>query len=77
MTKYQGHKNYNHWNVALYLNNDYGTYKLMQECVEANPGNRDKAAYLILNSLGEGAKTPDGVPYTFTTVRAALVGWES
>lgn len=30
---YQGHKNRNHWNVALWINNDEGLYRLAQDCI--------------------------------------------
>ncbi len=71
---YQGHKNWNHWNVSLWLFNEYGTYKMMQEMI-AVCCNRNEAARQILGLLP--SKTPDGAPYTFTSIRAALVGWES
>ena len=72
--EYQGHKSWNHWNVALWLFNDYGTYEMMQEMVDVCC-NRNEAARQILGLLP--AKTPDGAPYTYTSIRAALVGWES
>ena len=72
--EYQGHKNWNHWNVALWLFNDYGMYKMVQDAVRRS-SNRDDAARRVLGYLDD--KTPDGAPYTFTSVRAALVGWES
>lgn len=61
MAKYQGHKNWNHWNVSLWVNNDEGLYKLACECIR-NSANRDAAARLMLESLGEmgKAETPDG-----------------
>ncbi len=79
---YQGHKNRNHWNVALYMANDYGTYKMVQQAVKDSPKNRNQAAVDILRTLRHwhctsDPKTPDGAPYTFTSIRAALVGWES
>jgi len=72
MTKYNGHKNWNHWNVNLWLTSaDEGTYR---ECVSACRRNRtrDKAARELLEMLPD--KTPDGAPYTFSSVRAALRG---
>lgn len=75
MAKYQGHKNWNHWNVSLWINNDEGLYKLARECIR-NSANRDAAARLMLESLGEMGKTetPDGAPYSVATIRAAMVG---
>lgn len=68
--KYNGHKNYNAWNVCLWLGNDEPTYRLMLECIRTSP-NRDEAAKKLLSYLPD--KTPDGVPYTFTNVRLAMV----
>lgn len=69
MAKYNGHKNYNCWNVNLWLNNDEGTYRLMRDCIR-RAKNRDEAAREMLNYLPE--KTPDGAPYTLTNVRLAM-----
>jgi hypothetical protein len=73
--KYNGHKNWNHWNVSLWINNDYGLYSLARESVKANR-TKDAAAREVLDVLLEGGadKTPDGAPYSITTIRAALVG---
>ncbi len=75
---YNGHKNRNHWNVALWLFNDYDLYLLMESAISIT-NTRDNAAKYILKHLnGDGhIQTPDGVKYTYTTIRAALVGWES
>lgn len=35
MTRYNGHKNWNHWNVSLWINNDEGLAELRAEGVEA------------------------------------------
>ena len=75
MTKYNGHKNYNHWNVSLWLNNDEGLYNMMCECIKLTP-NKEKAAEAILWTLQRQGitKTPDNVQYTKTSIRAAMVG---
>ena len=31
MTRYNGHKNWNHWNVSLWINNDEGLYRMANE----------------------------------------------
>jgi hypothetical protein len=67
---YNGHKNYNHWNVSLWLNNDESLYRLVCDCIKQYK-NKDSAARELLNLLPE--KTPDGAPYTFSSVRHALV----
>ena len=71
---YNGHKNWNHWNVSLWLFNDETMYTLMTEAV-SDSKTLDEAATRICNMFG-GHATPDGAPYTFTSIRAALVGWD-
>ena len=70
---YQGHKNWNHWNVSLWLFNEYPLYVLMCNCVE-HLSTLNVAAAAILERLPDS--TPDGAPYTFTTVRAAITHWD-
>lgn len=69
MTTYQGFKNYNHWNVSLYLNNDYNLYKTALETIRRS-ATLDAAARELLNTLPE--RTPDGVRYTLSAVREAV-----
>lgn len=71
---YQGHKNWNHWNVSLWLYNDYALYQLMQRCVHRS-NTLDNAAHWMVGLIVPNV-TPDGAPYTFTSIRAALVGWK-
>ncbi len=66
-----GHKNWNHWNVSLWLNNDENNYRLMLYCIDWTR-NRDQAATMMLRWLPPA--TPDGAPYTKTTVKAAMRG---
>lgn len=76
MTKYNGHKNWNHWNVSLWINNDEGLYDLARSCIRRNMSrvhsDRMQAARDMLAALP--AKTPDGAPYSLSSVRAAMVG---
>jgi len=71
MAGYQGHKNWNHWNVSLWINNDEGLYNLARQAVRFSRS-RDEAVQDLLEQLP--AETPDGAPYTKSSVRAALVG---
>lgn len=71
MATYNGHKNYNSWNVSLWLNNDEAAYRLMLDCIKRT-SNRRAAAERMINSLPE--KTPDGVPYSITNIVLAMVG---
>ena len=69
---YNGHRNYNAWNVSLWINNDEGLYKLAQFAVHWE-GSRERAAEYMLMRL-EDTHTPDGVPYTKTNIKLAMVG---
>lgn len=74
MSKYNGHKNWNHWNVSLWINNDEGLYQTA--LMYANQYLRNKAAQLMLQDLQQRGefKTPDGAPYSVSSIRAAMVG---
>lgn len=75
MPTYQGHKNWNHWNVALWINNDEGLYALAKQAIRVSQ-NRTAAAetLLIWLSVQGDVKTPDGAPYSVSSLRAAMVG---
>lgn len=75
MATYNGHKNWNHWNVSLWIGNDEGLYRLARECIR-RADNRNEAAALMLQDLHDAGitETPDGAKYTVTTIRAAMVG---
>jgi hypothetical protein len=70
MSTYNGHKNWNHWNVCLWLMNDEGLYLMVEQAISdlrtLDDTARDLAAQL------KGQFTPDGAPYTFASIRAAI-----
>lgn len=74
MSKFNGHKNWNHWNVSLWINNDEGLYHMAREF--ADQANRHFAALNMLAWLNDAGiyKTPDGAPYSVSAIRAAMVG---
>ena len=74
MSTYNGHKNWNHWNVSLWINNDQGLYLLA--CEYARLYLRDYAAKMMFNTLQEAGQThtPDGAPYSKTSILAAMRG---
>lgn len=75
MAKYNGHKNWNHWNVSLWINNDEYLYK--HAVTLCRRYNRKEAAEKMLECLNDYfviTHTPDGALYTVTSIRAALVG---
>ena len=63
-TTYNGWKNYETWNVSLYINNEYGMYMTAVDWVKDRLWNNEAVSYEdfrhVLNSL-YGDKTPDGV----------------
>lgn len=71
MSKFNGHKNWNFWNVSLWINNDEGLYRLALDCIK-RAGGKDGGAVLFLGYCP--ATTPDGAPYSKSAVRAAMVG---
>ena len=72
MSTYNGHKNWNHWNVSLWINNDEHLYRLALRCIKSSP-NREAAARMFSGVHGE-KHTPDGAPYSLSSVRAAMAG---
>lgn len=69
---YCGHDNRNAWNVSLWLLNDEGLYRSV--CDLLRRYTKEQTAKLLVNEyLPE--TTPDGVRYTVSNVRKALVGW--
>lgn len=83
MAKYNGHKNWNHWNVSLWLNNDESLYRSMLSWLKVAGGNKDRAARAFHHALTYAdfgiptPKTPDGAPYSFSSIRAAMRGLEA
>lgn len=76
MPKYNGHRNWNHWNVSLWINNDEGLYRTALECIRETRTRREAAElFLSLVQDTNGGKTPDGAPYTITSIMAAMVGY--
>lgn len=76
MVSYNGHLNWNYWNVSLWINNDECLYNLALQAI--NQMRKSDSNYTLtmaagrfLDAVGE-VKTPDGAPYTMPSVRAAL-----
>lgn len=74
MPKYNGFRNWNHWNASLWINNDEGLYSIALSYCTRYPKNR--AAVFMLQDLYDSGitHTPDGAPYSVSSIRAAMVG---
>ena len=71
MAKYNGHLNWNYWNVSLWINNDEGLYRLARRCRLKND-TATAAAEEFLDCMDGVERTPDGAVYTMPNVRAAI-----
>ncbi|WP_442854962.1 DUF7249 family protein [Burkholderia sp. MSMB0265] len=72
---YNGHKNWHHWNVSLWINNDGWLYNEARRCVRGSRNKRVAAEYLLMTLTECGiTHTPDGAPYGVSSIRAAMVG---
>lgn len=71
---YNGHKNWNHCNVSLWINNDESLYRAALQYVREFRGNKERAAREMLAELHRSGftKTPDGAPYSVSSIRAAM-----
>lgn len=77
MTKFNGYKNWNHWNVSLWINNDEALYRMATFYVAHwKCRGKDYAAKWMMDRLkDEGiTHTPDGAPYSKSAIRSAMVG---
>ena len=71
MASYNGHKNWNHWNVSLWINNDESLYRFARSMVRQY--GIGVGAVKLANALRDET-TPDGAPYSIDAVRAAIRG---
>ena len=69
MSTYNGYESYDHWNTALWLNNDEQMYNLVANKAELavyNVCTKTQAVYEILRGLPP--KTPDGAQWEPDTI---------
>ena len=67
MTEYNGWKNYETWNVSLWINNDEELYNLAYGFMSKFSGRAPYANFVKSFGL-EGTKTPDGVSFNSSKV---------
>lgn len=68
INSYQGHKNWTHWNVSLWINNDEGLYRQAQE-LKKHYGLAVGARKMLADLP---SKTPDGATYSHTALVEAM-----
>lgn len=68
INQYNGHKNWTHWNVSLWLNNDEGLYRAA--CDYKKRYGLAVGARKMLADLP--SKTPDGAAYSHTALVEAM-----
>lgn len=69
MTTYNGYESYDHWNTALWINNEESMYNLLQNKVELVVYMRitkTQAVYEMLRDLPN--TTPDGATWQADTI---------
>jgi hypothetical protein len=75
--RFNGHKNWNHWNVNLWLTSDEDFYHIMLGHI-ARAKTKNQAAKNMLEQLQYMGlyETPDGAPFSVSSIRATMVGEE-
>tara|TARA_R100000482_G_C5110451_1_gene140253 strand:+ start:804 stop:1037 length:234 start_codon:yes stop_codon:yes gene_type:complete len=73
MREYNGHRSWNAWNVALWLNNDYNIYNFIVNLVRDY--GLERAIRIVAKNMS-GEKTPDGATYNRLSVKLAIEGME-
>jgi hypothetical protein len=69
-TDYNGWHNYSTWNVALWADNDEGSYRYVQDHKPYTPG---KARRIAADLFGE--RTPDGARLSAVSWKEIATAW--
>jgi hypothetical protein len=73
MATFNGHKNWNQWNVALWIGNDEPLYREAVRLYRKFPTVACAARH-FQRQMPE--RTPDGARYSLAAIKAALIGLE-
>jgi hypothetical protein len=76
--EYNGWANYETWNVALYLDNDEGSYLAVKDYVADTLNSTNDLTYDgLIEYLGvENQATPDGIPWNYFRIdRHEMFEW--
>jgi hypothetical protein len=74
--EYNGHKNWTHWNVSLWLDNDEHMYRHIQDIIKRHLAGQvryntfTKICRIVQNSLPKA--TPDGARYSMVAIAAHM-----
>lgn len=68
MATYNGHKNWNFWNVSLWVANDEPLYRRAR-ALKAVHGSKGAALRLMMELP---THTPDGAPFSISSLTAAV-----
>jgi len=71
--EYNGHKNWSHWNVYLWIKNDAFLYHIACHCARRSRHQRDNARYMLVElARSDITHTPDGARYSISAIYEAL-----
>lgn len=71
-TTYEGYANYETWNVALWINNEYSLYLEAVDVAHTYAGPHYYAEFLARRGFAD-LKTPDGVAWSDPTLDTATL----
>jgi hypothetical protein len=75
VSTYNGHKNWNYWNVALWIGNDEGLYNLARQAIRSTRNRKAAGEYFMESLRGCGlTQTPDGAAYSAAKVIHSMRG---
>lgn len=73
MATYNGHRNWNYWNVALWFRNDESLYRLARDYKRRYRTITESTRALLSHLQNMGIEnTPDGARYNLSNIRAAI-----